>query len=116
MTQHTKSGAFRRRSSYFNTTGVDGRALTEFETTARSQEDRVLALFMRNPARELTPEDVNQMAMAKSPRHSVSRAMRNLTDEGFIVKTTRQAAGIYGRPIHYWRLQSREPEQLRLVG
>jgi hypothetical protein len=115
MVAHTKSGAFRRRQSYFNTTHSSGLALVEFEKTARSQEDRVFALFMRHPTQTYTAEHVGHMAMAGSPRHCISRAMSNLTGEGFLVKTKKQSTGAYGRPIYHWKLHKGEPEQLRLV-
>lgn len=99
-------------SSYHQTQGfLSSDQVESYEGAAKKQEDVVLAVFRRQPSRELSPEDVHRMALHDAPLTSVRRAITNLTRKGLLVRTEGSRAGNYGRQVGLWRLAD---HQLRL--
>ena len=100
--------------TYYNTTHVEGAELRDYQATAASQEEAVLAFFEDHPEREFTPEDVGRYVLPNAPRTSWGRALTNLTTEKKLERTERQVEGKYGRPIYTWRLAQHDPRQPEL--
>jgi hypothetical protein len=97
--------------SYYNTTHVLGKKLHEYTEKAKCQEEKILRLFMAYPTHKYTASHVwmisfkqNLAIRATVPLTSVRRALTNLYNAGYIIKTDKQAIGEYGRPEYYWKL------------
>lgn len=90
--------------THFNTTHETGRRLADFIATSVSQEAEVLAFFRQYPRAIFSPEQVHRSVLKRTPLTSVRRAICNLTDDGFLVKTTIKVTGQYGRPNYCWQL------------
>lgn len=87
--------------SYYNTTHETGDTLDLFEVKARTQEDIIMAFFVRT-GRPWSPSQVWQEVMQRAPLTSVRRAITNLERAGQLVKTTQKVQGAYGRPECMW--------------
>ncbi len=101
--------------SYFNTTRVRGRQLAHYRQAAESQDEKVLDFFNDNPDRQFTPEDIGRLVLPGTPRTSWGRTLTDLTKIGLLEKTNNQTDGVWGRPIYYWRLARRDPNQAELA-
>lgn len=99
---------------YFNTTRVRGRQLASYRAAAESQDEKVLEFFNQNPDRQFTPEDIGRLVLPGTPRTSWGRTLTDLTTIGLLEKTDEQTTGVWGRPIYYWRLARRNPNQQEL--
>ena len=85
-------------SSYFNTTNSTGANLKQFEQKAQSQEEIIKGIFKKNTTTGLTAVEVMYKFPEKRvPLTSIRRAMTNLTEEGFLVKTQLKREGLFGR-------------------
>lgn len=109
--------------SYFNTTHSSGAALSQYQGSAKAQEDHIAQIFQRHPTAAYTPSEVRAMVIsivqADIPITSIRRAMTNLTTVGVLRKTQQQKTGPYGRPEYMWRLNpggSSEDVISRLLG
>jgi hypothetical protein len=104
-------------AAYYNTNKIEGKALAEARQRNLSQEDKVLALFMRYPDRDFSPHAVQSYVMPNAPLTSTRRAITNLTKKGYLEKNTtaKRIMGPYGTLVHTWRLKRHGknlPEQL----
>lgn len=115
MSGTLNSPGHRRRLGWYNTTKVTGETLKRYQAQAEAQEDLALLHFMLHPDDELTPEDIRRVVMPKCPLTSARRAVTNLAIEGFIEKLTRQVKGMYGKPVHVWRMRWMPPAQRKLL-
>ena len=100
--------------TFFNTVNLEGDELEEAEQATETQEERVLGFFQIYRQRSWTPWEVHRLLYsgANVPITSVRRAIKNLTDEGKLVKTDEKRQGPYGKPSYTWKIK---PEgQLRL--
>lgn len=88
--------------TYYNTTSVIGDELREYIDKTEKQKDKVLDLFQRYPAVEITAEDVQRLVLENAPITSARRAITDLYDQGHLEKVG-QVKGRYGRPIFKWR-------------
>ena len=87
--------------SFYNTTGSTGEQLKLFEQQAQNQEARVRSAFQQ--VGWMTPSECWKQFFPECPITSVRRAMTNLTEEGWLVKTDLQKAGPWGKPEYVWR-------------
>lgn len=91
--------------SYFNTTHLRGLHLLDEIENATNQESKIMALFLRNPIKRMTPSVVRSKVFRDSvPLTSVRRAMTCLTNSGHLEKTDSTRTGSYGKPEHAWEL------------
>lgn len=88
--------------SYFNTTGVTGNLLEDFNQKADSQECLIEGFFKRHGRRAFSPSDVQGEVLPSAPLTSVRRAMTNLTHQGLLRKLDATKLGRYDRPEHLW--------------
>jgi hypothetical protein len=94
-------------TSYHNTNNEHGAVLQRSEQKAQTQEEIILAFFMRNAGKAYTPEEVHRAVnLPMVPITSIRRAISNLTNRGHLVKTQEQRTGAYGKMIACWRLVS----------
>ena len=90
--------------SFYNTTQATGAVLVRFEQKAGTQETAVLNIF-RTSKKGLTASEVFKIFPAKNtPITSIRRAITNLMENKYLVKTSIRREGIYGRPETEYRL------------
>ncbi len=102
-------------AAFHNTTHSSGAELALYESTAKNQDVAVLAIFRSRMREALTPSQVWGLIDTRAPLTSIRRAITNLTNAGFLVKTERQDRGPYGKPEHLWRYIPPE-QQLDMFG
>lgn len=91
--------------NYHNTTGYQGEQLTIFKVKAYNQDEKMRKLFQKYKA--LSPSQAhNAIGVDECPLTSVRRAISNLTDDGFLIKTQIQVIGAYGRNECVWKLKT----------
>lgn len=96
-----------KKDSYHNTNKEKGSTLITSKTRANKQELRVLKFFQSNDSTErYSPEDIlEQVDFGKSiPITSVRRAITNLTNAGYLRKTSVTKTGQFGKQIHTWQI------------
>ena len=91
--------------SFYNTNAETGDSLIRCKIHARSQQEAILAHFKINPGRHYTPAEI-QAVFPTMLLTSIRRAICNLTDAGYLVKTELRTPGIYGSPNFNWRLKT----------
>lgn len=93
--------------AYYNTTRLQGPALSEARIAAKLQEGAVLAIY-RGARKPLSPSAVWRKGKDVLGDDwlltSVRRAITNLTANGKLQKLEEYVDGPYGRPEHVWRL------------
>ena len=67
---------------------------------AKSQEQKLLAVFKRDPKTMWTREELEDTCVLQAPTASYVRAVSTLEDQGFIKKVVRKN-GKFGKPV--WR-------------
>ena len=91
--------------SYFNTTKLRGDLLQKYVDRASDQDTVIMEFFMRYPESEFTPCYLwSEGILRLSPITSVRRSINTLTKAGILEKLDHKVTGIYGRPVHVWRL------------
>jgi hypothetical protein len=93
---------------YYNTNRERGAELRSSRIQARKQQETILLFFQANPSRLYSREEINRLVLPNAPYTSVQRAITNLTDDGFLDKTTHMVMGSWGKKVHTWRLRPRE--------
>jgi predicted transcriptional regulator len=93
--------------SYHNTNNLTGPDLFTAENQCKNQEIKVMNVFENNPNANLSVEQVWQMGnLTSKPITSIRRAITNLTTRGLLKKTDNMIIGMYGKPIHLWKLSN----------
>ena len=88
------------QKEYFNTTNLEGKALSERIKGSAQQGKKILALFVEK--KSLTPSEVYEYFNREFPITSARRAINVLTDKGLLVKTDKKKVGLFGANEHYW--------------
>ena len=95
--------------AYFNTTHLVGSDLATQLENAITQEDKILAYFLNHKSKRFGPSDLwHLMVVDRAPLTSIRRAINSLTKQGWLVKTSHQKMGLYGKPECTWILASQE--------
>lgn len=100
---------------YHATVDQPSRLTARYESAARRQDDLVLAWFRARPHVDACPEEVHAAVLPLAPLTSARRSITNLTTRGLLEKLPYTRPGLYGRPVHTWRLRTTEPRQGRLL-
>ena len=87
-------------AEYFNTTNLEGKALSERIKSSAKQSAKILDLFIEK--KTLTPSEVYEYFNREFPITSARRAINVLTDKGYLVKTDKKKVGLFGATEHYW--------------
>lgn len=97
---------FFKKNSYHNTNKETGNTLAKSNKKANGQEMVILRYFRANHNANLSPEDIlNEVDFGKPiPITSIRRAMTNLSNEGFLSKTSIMKKGNYGKQVHTWKI------------
>jgi len=98
-----ESGA--QGGEFYNTTNLCDATLILAIRQAKTQTDKILALFKRYPHRAFTPFEVQAATRLNgAPITSIRRSMTDLTSDGVLFKSHEMRDGPYGKPSHTWRL------------
>ena len=95
--------------SYFNTNKESGKTLITSDTNANKQEVKVLKFFQSNKKDDrFSPEDILGGIDFRRlvPITSIRRAMTNLTQAGYLKKTSFMKKGQFGKRIHTWQINN----------
>jgi predicted transcriptional regulator len=93
--------------SYYNTTNINGKFLSDAVKKAKSQNDKILNFMLENPNKKYTPEHVHDLLFSENvPLTSVRRSFSVLQGKGMITKTKEKVLGKYGRPVYVWVLSA----------
>jgi len=88
---------------YHNTTDLLGACLKQREIRTETQNKKVLDFFKLHPSGSFTPFEVRDALKTNSPITSIRRAITDLTDMGYLVKTDTKRPGQYGDLNNCWR-------------
>lgn len=96
-----------RSNPYHDTTAIPRTEKEERGRKALTQEQRVRLYFYRNHARWMTCEDIWDEVFDSIcvPLTSVRRAVSNLYADGLLEKSKTTTKGMYGAPIHSYRMR-----------
>lgn len=94
---------------FYNTIGLEGKALTEAQEKALTQEQRILRWFMRQGEEYACgPSVVHEMCFDFAiPLTSVRRALTTLVGRDDLVKLGATITGTYGMPEHLWTVAAK---------
>ena len=99
------------RDTYYNTNKESGKTLADSQIKAAKQEKTILRLIRESPAgRVYSQPQMRRMYFLMTgkelPIASCSRAFRNLTKRGLLVKLGKEdmAMGDFGKMVHTWEL------------
>ena len=89
---------------YYNTTHQSGSVLTRLEDKTESQEKDILLLFHSHKV--LSPSQAFLLMRSIQNRillTSVRRAITNLTNQGYLRKSSARIPGMHGHPEYLWQ-------------
>lgn len=95
---------------FFNTTNETGKHLAELEATAEKQNAAILEIFKKTHLDMLTPIEVHSIYCATKPCvpiTSIRRAITNLTNAGYLIKTSRKKMEVFGHRNYCWQLSNK---------
>ncbi len=88
--------------TYFNTTNLKGKELSTRIAKAKTQNDKVMAIFTHRPI--LSPSQVLFYFPEPKPLlTSIRRSISVLTSQGKLEKMDQVRSGLYGAAEHYWK-------------
>jgi hypothetical protein len=88
---------------WHDTTRPPKKKLEKYNKKAHKQQDIIREFFIAHPHVLYSPEDIHRILFDyDTPLTSIRRAITNLTDAGYLVKTRRMKRGKYGVDIHTW--------------
>ena len=96
---------------YYNTTREEGVQLKLNIEKAHNQKHKVLSVFQKNPTQSCCADDIFRVLTerdeinTKTPLTSIRRAITDLTNDDYIVKTDKRVMGSAGRKTYTWRLK-----------
>jgi len=92
-------------TSFYNTNAESGDQLRKSCIHAMAEQDQILSFFRSNPRRLFNPADVHER-LSHILFGNIKRAMTNLTEAGYLVKTELRTMGKYGKMNFNWRLNA----------
>ena len=96
---------------YYNTTREEGVQLKLNIEKAHNQKHKVLSVFQKNPTQNYCADDIIRVLTERdeintnTPLTSIRRAITDLTNDDYIVKTDKRVMGSAGRKTYTWRLK-----------
>lgn len=91
---------------YYNTNKLDAPEKKVATIKTERQEEIIRRLFLKY--KNLTPSDAYQKYPDReiTPMTSVRRAITNLKNDGFLIKSDNMKPGMFGKPEHYYTIKS----------
>lgn len=104
MTQRSTSpkGSKKKLKDFHNTVEEDGQTLIDLKARAASLQQRIYLFFRQNPDKAFTPHEVNQ-ALPGTLITSVRRAMTNLAEADWLIKTNEKVMEQHGVNNFKWK-------------
>ena len=100
---------------FYNTIDLTGHELEKAKADTLKQEELIEAIYKRNAGKAISPSQildvVNKHYGLNWPLTSCRRAITNLTKETVLIKLKSMVDGIYGKPEHTWRFNSKVIQQ-----
>lgn len=93
--------------TYYNTNKESGETLKESQVKAFSQEHVILS-YIKKQNGKVTSPSLLSMFFDSWPMTSIRRALTNLTNKGYLIKTDQMVDGVYGKKEHVWKLKENE--------
>ena len=93
-------------TKFYNTTHLSGKDLDERLIVVESQSDKIVEIFKTEP-NGLTHHELEMIyehLHGRIPTSSIYRAVSDLTDSGYLRKTTRKRMGGYGLEVYVWEI------------
>jgi len=84
-------------NSYYNTSNVTEPILSQYQAKAETQEQIIRRIFRHNTTGLTAVEVMYKFPSKRTPLTSIRRALSNLVADGYLLKTTRQREGLFGR-------------------
>ena len=91
-------------TQFYNTTNETGRMLTQSNKKANSQGVEVHAIFLKSSTGLTASEVYRRYPKKNTPLTSIRRAITNLANDKFLVKTLQKRTGMYGKPEYVYEL------------
>ena len=89
---------------HYNTTALRGKDLFTADRKAQGQEDYILESLRMSKAIFWTARTIRKLYMPDAEMSTISRIIRNLTEQGKLVKSSDTIIGDVGARVHYWKL------------
>ena len=105
-------------TSYFNTNKETGKQLVISKAKVYSQAEAIMDIFFDSNFPNMTPAEVWVIyckEYKEAPLSSIQARITTLTNRYQLVKTDIMRMGIYGKPVHCWRLAKPEDKQIPLL-
>ena len=108
---HGSGGNGDKSNRFYNTIGATGANLKKFQRQTETQEEKILALFEKNPNEEFTKHEVKTHLVRlgkiheRTPESSISRALTDLMNDGKVLKLDKMRMGEFDKPNHLWKLK-----------
>ena len=108
---HGSGGNGDKSNGFYNTIGATGTDLKKFNRQTETQEEKILALFEKNPNEEFTKHEVKTRLVnmgkihERTPESSISRALTDLMNDGKVLKLDKMRMGEFDKPNHLWKLK-----------
>ena len=91
---------------FYNTANLQGDALKEHKFRAGRLNRRVLDFYKSHSYENYTPWEVNRaLGVNSAPITSIRRAISDLTNMGYLIRTNIQRPGQYKEPCYGWQLK-----------
>jgi len=97
--------AIRNFGKFHNTINLSGEALEKRKGKNRSQNWLILEFFRKHSYESFTPSELEARKVINAPLTSIRRAVSDLTDQGYLVKTSERRPGKYGMENFTWKLK-----------
>jgi hypothetical protein len=95
-----------RMKSFYDTVGLPDDELAERSNKAKRQEDLIRIMFDTKNAMTASEVWEGWSNFPRPPITSIRRAMTNLAEEGFLIKTSNTRIGLYGMANHVYCLKN----------
>lgn len=96
---------------FYNTIDLTGPELEKAKADTLKQEELISAIYKRNPGKAISPSQILEITGKyyglNWPLTSIRRAITNLTENTALIKLPGMIDGIYGKPEHVWRFNSK---------
>ena len=88
---------------YHQTTNIPEQLKADFNKSAKGQEQLVKEYFEKHPGIEITRDEIHRALGLECKPDSIGRAMTNLKNAGFLVKTDTHRLGTWGHVQRCYR-------------
>lgn len=92
-------------TTFHNSTGEIGQIIENLRTVAKSQKEAIRKFFKDRGSVSFTASEVHWL-MPFNCISSTKRAISDLKNEGFLIKTDIKVIGEWGKPTHKYKMSN----------